>query len=77
MKVIPRKPTDHGGILAMPLVENVPRPTDTTWRKATCPKCGRACWDRFLPDGYRESMFDGKMCTLCALRVGEAKGGSR
>lgn len=77
VKITPRKPTDQGGILTMPLVENVLRPTDTTWKKTTCPKCGKACWDRPLPEGYQESMFDGKLCTLCALQMGVSKGGGR
>ncbi len=75
VKITPRKPTDQGGILSMPLVKNVPRPTDTTWKKTTCPKCGKACWDRPLPEEYQESMFDGKLCTLCALQMGVSKGG--
>ena len=74
MKIIPRRPTDRGGILSMPLVENVPRPTDATWKKTICPKCGKACWDRQLPEGYQESIFDGKLCTLCALQMGESRG---
>ena len=77
MKITPRKPTDRGGILTMPLVENVLRPTDAAWKKTTSPKCGKVCWDRPLPERYQESMFDGKMCTLCALQMGVSKGGGR
>ena len=28
-----------------------------------CPKCGKECWDRPLPDGFSDDMFDGKLCT--------------
>ena len=77
MKITPRKPTDRGGILTMPLVENVLRPTDAAWKKTTSPKCGKVCWDRPLPERYQESMFDGKLCTLCALQMGVSKGGGR
>lgn len=59
----------------MPLVENVPRPSDRAWEKTTCPNCGRECWDRPLPEGYEEEAFDGKLCTLCALQAGALKGG--
>lgn len=69
MKITPRRTTDKGGYLAMSLVEHVPRPSDKTWKKTTCPGCGRECWDRPLPDGFTEGMFDGKLCTMCALRA--------
>ena len=67
MKITPRKPRDRGGYLAMPLVSNVPRPSDKTWKKTICPICGKECWDRPLPDSFIEEMFDGKVCTMCAL----------
>ena len=69
MKIEPRKSTDCGGILMMPLRKNVPRPTNRTWKLTTCPKCGEECWDRPLPEGYKEEMFDGKLCTMCALKA--------
>ena len=74
MRITPRKPTDRGGYLTMPLVSNVPSPSDKSWRKVICPSCGKECWDRPLPEGFAEEMFSGKLCTLCALwLVGEGK----
>lgn len=68
MKIELRKQSDRGGYLMMPLVENVPVPSDKTWKKVSCPKCGKECWDRPLPDGFSYDMFDGKLCTMCALK---------
>lgn len=67
MKIGPRKQTDQGGILMMPLRQNVSWPTDKTWQLTTCPSCGRECWDRPLPEGFPEDFFSGKLCTMCAL----------
>jgi len=75
IEIKPRKRSDRGGWLAMPLVENVPRPSDKTWKKTTCPDCGRECWDRPLPEGFTEDMFVGKLCTMCALQKAAGKGG--
>ncbi len=66
----PRNPTGRGGYLMMPLQANVPVPSDDTWRLTNCPKCGRECWSRPLPEGCTEDMFDGRLCTMCALRAG-------
>lgn len=65
MELVPRKITDRGGYMMMPLVRNVPEPRDSTWKKTTCPRCKKACWDRPLPRG---NMFAGKLCTMCALK---------
>ncbi len=69
VKIEPRKTTDRGGYLMLPLVKNVPYPANDTWKKSTCPKCGAKCWDRRLPPGFTEDMFTGKLCTECALRI--------
>ena len=69
LRITPRKPTDRGGYLTMPLVSNVPRPSDKTWKKTICPVCGKECWDRPLPEGFIEEMFVGKRCTMCALKA--------
>ena len=69
IKIEPRKMTDRGGYLMLPLVKNIPYPANDTWKKSTCPKCGAECWDRQLPPGFTEDMFSGKMCTECALRT--------
>lgn len=74
MKIEKRKISDRGGYLMMPLVKNVPRPKDKDWKQAICPECGTECWDRPLPEGFSENMFDGKLCTICALKAAGVKG---
>lgn len=69
IKMEPRKTTDRGGYLMLPLVKNVPYQANDTWKKSTCPKCGAECWDRRLPPGFTDDMFSGKLCTECALRM--------
>ena len=69
IKMEPRKQTDRGGFLMMPMVSNVPEPANETWEKTTCPNCGGECWARPLPEWLTEEMFDGKLCTECALRA--------
>lgn len=54
----------------MPLKVNMPDPNDKSWEETKCPECGAVCWKRPLPKGFREDMFDGKMCTMCALKRG-------
>ena len=68
VKIEPRKKTDVGGYLMMPLKANVPSPRDNTWRLTTCPKCGCECWDVPLPPEFTEDMFTGRLCTTCALK---------
>ncbi len=72
LKIEPRKTTDRGGYLTMPLRENVPVPGSENWQLTNCPQCGRECWDRPLPDGLTKEMFAGRLCTMCALRAGIA-----
>lgn len=67
LKIEPRKTTDRGGYLTMPLRENVPVPGGENWQLTNCPKCGCECWDRPLPDGFTKKMFAGRLCTICAL----------
>lgn len=74
MEIKPRKKSDCGGIIMMPLKVNVPKPKDGTWRETICSKCGAVCWDRPLPEGFKEEMFVGKMCTMCALKKGFQQG---
>ena len=70
VKIEPRRETDRGGYLMMPLKKNVPNPGDETWIETVCPKCGCECWDRPLPKGYKKESFCGKLCTMCALQEG-------
>lgn len=74
IRIEPRKTTDRGGCIVMPLVENLPYPkAGGSWKRANCPKCGAECWDRELPTGFTENMFEGKLCTKCALRMATLK----
>lgn len=70
--ITPHKVGD-GGILALPLVENVPDPGRDDWRRVTCPICGAECWES---DGHRQAMAAEPelraACTACALRGGRA-----
>lgn len=66
----PRRESDRGGFLMMPLFQNIPDPKDDSWKLCRCPKCDKECWDRPLPEGFTEDMFGGKLCTMCALRAG-------
>ena len=70
MEIKPRRISDRGGIITMPLKVNVPDPNDNSWEETTCPECGAVCWKRPLPKGFSEDMFDGRMCTMCALKRG-------
>ena len=70
IKIWPRMPGERGGYLSMPLKRNVPIPKDESWTLTTCPHCGAECWDRPLPKEFNLQMFDGKLCTLCAIKAG-------
>lgn len=75
VRIEPRKTTDRGGYLMLPLKKNVPQPKDETWEAVICPKCGCECWDRPLPEGFTEEMFSGKLCTMCAIKENLWNGG--
>lgn len=70
MEIKPRRISDRGGIIIMSLKVNVPDPNDNSWEETNCPECGAKCWKRPLPKGFSEYMFDGRMCTMCALKRG-------
>lgn len=70
MEIKPRRISDRGGIITMPLKVNVPDPNDNSWEETNCPECGAVCWKRPLPKGFSEDMFGGRMCTMCALKRG-------
>ena len=66
VKIEPRKQTDRGGYLMMPLRRNVPTPRNKDWKLVRCPACGAECWDTGnLPAGW---VTPQKLCTMCALR---------
>ena len=64
VKIESRRKTDVGGILMMPLRRNVPLPQEPDWKATICLNCGRECWERPLPPGYKVAR---KLCTACAL----------
>ena len=68
VKIWPRKPTDQGGYICMPLKANIPVGREG-WILATCPECGAACWRRPL-DRKLEQSGCIALCTMCALRKG-------
>lgn len=69
MKLEPRKTTDRGGWLCMPLVMNRPE-GKPGWKKVHCPECGTLCWQRPEDAGVvKASHLDGVVCTKCALGV--------
>lgn len=72
--ITPHKVGD-GGILALPLRENVPEPKDESWKLTTCPVCGAECWES---EAARQAMAAEPelraACTACALKAGTAGG---
>lgn len=73
MKIEPRKESDRGGWLCMPLLANVPEGKEG-WEKVRCPVCGALCWKRPEDAGVIfHSKLDGACCTLCALKKGAGR----
>lgn len=73
MKIEPRKESDRGGWLCMPLVANVPVGKEG-WKKVRCPVCGAFCWKRPEDAGaIYHNKLDGACCTLCALKKGAGR----
>lgn len=63
-----------GGILAMPLKDNIPEPKDPSWKLATCPICGAECWETDLARQAMEAEPDLRaVCTVCVLKAGHTK----
>lgn len=70
MKIEPRKESDRGGYLCMPLCKNLPN-GKPGWKKIHCPVCGEMCWQRPEDAGViYHSRLDGAVCTRCALELG-------
>ncbi len=66
IRLWPRKETDMGGIIMMPLKDRIPY-GKKSWLSVKCPKCGKRCW--FNSD-YKELAIKQNMrymCTRCAL----------
>lgn len=71
VRIEPRKPTDRGGYICMPLKKNVPQKHEG-WYPAVCPECGRECWRMPLAD-IAEATGAIPLCTECALKKGAVK----
>lgn len=69
ISITPRKITDRGGAVCMPLLRNVPKGRPE-WELTTCPKCGAKCWKDPAVDFVVEYQGATAMCTFCALREG-------
>ena len=73
VNVTPHKVGD-GGVLAMPLKDNVPEQKDLNWERTTCPICGAECWETDLARQAMEAEPDLRaVCTVCALKAGYTK----
>lgn len=69
----PRKETDHGGILCLPLAENLNGDTKKKhpdWEEMNCPHCGRKCWKPAGVDKLQQEQGVQLLCTQCALESG-------
>lgn len=64
----PHQPGD-GGILTMPLRDNVPEPPADDWQPTTCPVCGAECWQTDTARRILALEPDVRTaCTACALK---------
>ena len=64
----PHQPGD-GGILTMPLRDNVPEPPTDDWQLTTCPVCGAECWQTDTARRILTLEPDARTaCTACALK---------
>ena len=64
----PHRPGD-GGILTMPLRDNVPEPPTDDWQLTTCPVCGAECWQTDTARRILALEPDVRTaCTACALK---------
>lgn len=64
----PHQPGD-GGILTMPLRDNIPDPPTDDWQLTTCPACGAECWQTDTVRRILEQEPKARtVCTACALK---------
>ena len=69
----PRKDTDRGGILCLPLDDNLNGNTKKKhpdWESMDCPHCGRKCWKPAGVDKLQREQGLQLLCTKCALEAG-------
>ena len=72
VKIEPRKPTDRGGYICMPLKKNV-ESTKNGWKLTKCPKCQRECWEDSMVEFLVKTQGVIPLCTECALTKGVRK----
>ncbi len=73
VSITPRKATDRGGILCLPLEKNLRgdvKAKHPDWKLIQCPHCGRNCWKPSAVDEIVEKQGVQLLCTECALRSG-------
>ena len=72
-KLTPRKRTDKGGILCMPLDKNLNGDVQAKhpdWEPVNCPGCGLKCWKPPIPGKMHEDKDMQYLCTECAINAG-------
>lgn len=68
----PRRNTDRGGILCLPLDENLNgnvQAKHPDWQPTNCPICGRKCWKQKEVDRLRIEQDVKIACTACAIEA--------
>lgn len=69
----PRKNTDKGGILCLPMEKNLNgdiKAKHPDWELTKCPNCGRGCWKTPEADKLVKTQGVQLLCTECALEAG-------
>ena len=69
----PRKYSDKGGILCLPLDKNLNGDVQAKhpdWMPISCPNCGRKCWKMPEADKLQEAQGVFLLCTECAVKAG-------
>lgn len=69
----PRKDTDRGGILCLPMEQNLNgdvKAKHPDWQLVECPHCGRGCWKTPEADRLVAEQGVQLLCTECALKAG-------
>ena len=69
----PRKYSDKGGILCLPLDKNLNGDTQKKhpdWELIDCPLCGQKCWKMPSADKLKAAQAVTYLCTECAVKAG-------
>lgn len=73
ISLTPRKNTDKGGIICLPLDEHIGGYVQTKhpdWEAVSCPNCGRKCWKMPEVERLQKTQDLQILCTNCALEAG-------